>query len=78
MESKYLIKYQAPYIKYDFERFPGFYYRVPEDRYDVYKRVLRAFDENLEDAQERLKITFQSFAEQEYNEWRQQWVKKMT
>jgi len=78
MESKYLIKYHAPYIEYSFERFPGFYYRVPEDKYDVYKRVLRAFDDNLEEAKERLKMTFQSFAEEKYNEWRKKCETRMT
>jgi hypothetical protein len=78
MKSKFLIQYKAPYIIYDFDKFPSFHYRVPEDKYDIYKRVVQAFEGNLEEAKERLKITFQFSAQQEYNEWRQQWVTQMT
>lgn len=68
-ESKYLVNYRPPYIEYNFPMFVGFMFLVPESEHPRYARVLQAYEGNLEEAQERLRITFQSDAERSYQEW---------
>ena len=47
----------------------GFMFAVPESEHPRYARVLQAYEGDLEQAQERLRITFQSDAERRYQEW---------
>lgn len=58
-------------IVFEFEKFPGsFYYQVPESELPRYNRVLQAYEGNVEEAQERLRLTFNNDAIVKYEEWK--------